>query len=145
MTVQETVGRVLTSAKIENLKDLWEARQGWRASDQVRRLELTDILVSAKVTSLGLPTRLIRELGLTPLRMANVLGTDGPGRAMTFEPVRLTIQDRECTVEVLEVPDEVPTFVGQIPLGILDLVVDPRGYCLIGNPAHGGEHVLELS
>lgn len=32
-------------------------------------------------------------------------------------------------------PDQV-----QVPLELLDLVVDPRGGTLLGNPAHGGEH-----
>jgi hypothetical protein len=44
----------------------------------------------------------------------------------------------------MEVPDGVPVLIGQIPLEALDLVVDLRGRRLIGNPAHGGEHVLEL-
>lgn len=52
--------------------------------------------------------------------------------------------NRPCVVEVMEVPDSVPALIGQIPLEMLDLVVDPRGQRLIGNPAHNGEHVLEL-
>jgi hypothetical protein len=44
----------------------------------------------------------------------------------------------------MEVPDGVPVLIGQIPLEFLDFVVDPVRQRLIGNPAHGGEHVLEL-
>jgi hypothetical protein len=33
--------------------------------------------------------------------------------------------------------------IGQIPLERLDFVVDPQGNRLIGNPAHGGEHIIE--
>jgi hypothetical protein len=33
--------------------------------------------------------------------------------------------------------------IGQIPLETLDFVVDPVGQKLIGNPAHGGEHIYE--
>jgi hypothetical protein len=61
-----------------------------------------------------------------------------------YEAVRLTIQGRFCSVDVMEVPDDVPVLIGQIPLEMLDLVVDLQGRRLIGNPAHGGEHVLEL-
>ena len=43
-----------------------------------------------------------------------------------------------------QVPDEVPVSIGQLPLEHLDLVVDLRSRSLIGNPAHGGEHVYEL-
>jgi hypothetical protein len=34
--------------------------------------------------------------------------------------------------------------IGQIPLGMLDLVGDVQGRRLAGNPAHGGEHILGL-
>jgi hypothetical protein len=32
----------------------------------------------------------------------------------------------------------------QIPLEAMDWVVDLKGQKLIGNPAHGGEHVIEV-
>jgi len=144
MTEQETVGRVLTSATIENMRDLWDAECGRCAPDQVRRLELTDALVDTGAIALSLPTRYIRQLGLTPYKMRQTLTAGGPREAMTYEAVRLTIQDRTCTVDVLEVPDAVPALVGQIPLEFLDFVVDLQGRRLIGNPAHGGEQMLEM-
>jgi hypothetical protein len=45
---------------------------------------------------------------------------------------------------VAEVPDECGVLIGQIPLEALDFVVDPVGRRLIGNPAHGGEHIIEV-
>ena len=51
---------------------------------------------------------------------------------------------RSCTMDVMELPDDVPVLVGQLPLEHLDLVMDLRSRSLIGNPAHGGEHVYEL-
>ena len=60
-----------------------------------------------------------------------------------YDAVRLTIRDRECTVDVMEVPDAVPVLVGQIPLEMLDFVIDPPSHTLTGNPAHG-EHVIEM-
>jgi len=68
----------------------------------------------------------------------------GLGEASVYEAVRLTIQSRFCTMDVMEVPDDVPVLLGQLPLEHLDLVVDLRQRKLIGNPAHGGEHVYEL-
>ena len=32
----------------------------------------------------------------------------------------------------------------EVPLELLDLVIDPHGQRLTGNPAHGGEHVFEM-
>jgi len=42
------------------------------------------------------------------------------------------------------VPNDVPALIGQIPLEMMDLVVDLQARKLIGNPAHDGEHILEL-
>jgi hypothetical protein len=47
-------------------------------------------------------------------------------------------------MDVLEVPDELPVLIGRIPLLHLEFVVDLRNRRLIGNPAHGGEHMYEL-
>ena len=44
----------------------------------------------------------------------------------------------------MEVPDDVPVLIGQLPLENLDFVVDLQGRSLIGNPAHGGEQMYEL-
>lgn len=51
---------------------------------------------------------------------------------------------RDITTDAMEVPDDVPVLIGQIPLEFMDSVVDPGSPLLIGNPAHGGEHILEL-
>jgi hypothetical protein len=45
---------------------------------------------------------------------------------------------------VTEIPDDCPVLIGQVPLELLDFVVDPKGQRLIGNPAHGGEHMIEI-
>lgn len=140
----EPMGRVLTEATIENLQDLWDAQRGLIPPDQVRRLTVTDALVDTGATLLSLPTRMIRELGLNPMYTRRVTSSTGGGEAAVYAAVRLTIQGRYCTMDVMEVPDNVPVLIGQLPLEHLDFVVDLRSRSLIGNPAHGGEHVFEL-
>jgi predicted aspartyl protease len=140
----EAMGRVLTEATIENLEDLWSVRKGLLPRENVRRVSVPDALVDTGATLLSLPTRLIRQLGLSPRRTRKVISSTGATEAMVYEAVRLTIQDRDCTVDVLEVPDDVPVLIGQLPLENLDLVVDLRDRRLIGNPAHGGDQVFEL-
>ncbi len=138
------MGRVRTEVAIENLEDLWAVKKGLCVADQVRRLIVKDALVDTGATTLALPTRLIQQLGLNKVTEKRVTGSAGPHQVAIYDAVRVTIQDRFCTVDVMEVPDEVPVLVGQVPLEMLDLVVDPQGGRLIGNPAHGGEHILEL-
>jgi len=138
------MGRVVTEATIENLGDLMLADRGLLSRDQVRRAQVVDALVDTGATLLALPTRLIQELGLDKRYVKKVTSTTGVAEASVYGTVRLTIQGRECPADVMEVPDNVPVLIGQIPLEYLDFVVDPRGQCLIGNPAHGGEHMFEL-
>jgi len=140
----EAMGRVITEATIESLRDLWAAEQRLIPADQVRRVTVPDALVDTGATLLSLPTRLIRELGLTQTGSRHITSSTGPGMAAMYDAVRLTIQGRTCTMDVIEVPDDVPVLIGQIPLEHLDLVVDLRSRTLVGNPAHGGEHVYEL-
>jgi predicted aspartyl protease len=139
-----TMGRALTEATIENLKDKWDVERGLMSADQARRVVVADALVDTGATLLSLPTRLIRQLGLNQTSSKRVSSSLGLGEAAVYEAVRLTIQGRSCTMDVMEVPDTVPPLIGQLPLEHLDLVVDLRSRTLIGNPAHGGEHVYEL-
>ena len=138
------MGRVLTEATLENLKDVWDVERGMRPADQARRVIVSDALVDTGATLLSIPTRLIHQLGLAQLGTRRVRSSAGPTQAGLYEAVRLTIMGRTCTMDVLEVPDDGPVLIGQIPLEHLDLVVDPRNQRLIGNPAHGGEHVYEM-
>jgi predicted aspartyl protease len=115
-----------------------------RPADQVRRIAVADALVDTGATILSLPTRLIRQLGLRQRGSKRVTSSNGICEAAMYEAVRITIQGRDCLTDVLEVPDSVPVLVGQIPLENLDLVVDLRAHQLIGNPAHGGEHMYEM-
>jgi predicted aspartyl protease len=139
-----TMGRVTVEATVESLKDLWAVESGQMAPDEVRRLSIQDALVDTGATTLSLPRRMIEQLGLSKRSEKKVITSSGQATTGVYDAVRLTIQGRECTVDVLEVPDSVPPLIGQIPLEFLDFVVDLAGRRLIGNPAHGGEHVLEL-
>ena len=140
----EIVGRVLTEATIENLKDLWAVEGAIKAPEEARKVVVADALVDTGATLLSLPTSLIRRLGLNKTSSKRVTSSIGLAEADVYEAVRLTIQGRSCTMDVMEVPDTVPVLIGQLPLEHLDLVVDLRNRSLIGNPAHGGEHVYEL-
>jgi clan AA aspartic protease len=138
------MGRVLTEVTIENVKDLYSVELGIILPDQVRKIVVADALVDTGATLLSVPTRLIQQLGLKKVGMKRVTASSGLAEAGIYEAVRLTIQGRSCTMDVMEVPDTVPVLIGQIPLEHLDFVVDLRNRKLIGNPAHGGEHVYEL-
>ena len=138
------MGRILTEATIENLADLLLVERGLMSPAQARRIQVTDALVDTGATLLALPKRLIAQLGFTRRYSRLLISTTGKSEVDVYGTARLTIQGRDCPTDVMELPDEVPVLIGQIPLEYLDFVIDPRQQRLIGNPAHGGEHVFEL-
>jgi predicted aspartyl protease len=140
----ETMGRVTVSAKIENGGEAFLVHKGLLAAHEVRAVEVSNALVDTGATMLSMPKRLIQQLGLEPFRTRGAITTAGTVTVQVYGGARLTIQDRVCTTDVTEVPDECPVLIGQIPLEQLDFVVDMRGARLIGNPEHGGEHMIEL-
>lgn len=138
------MGNVLVSAKIENLKDLFDADRGMIPTDRARFVEVDDALVDTGASTLSLPKRLIGQLGLSPGQTRTARTSAGSVTLQMYGTVRLTIQDRDWVGDVVEIPDDCPVLIGQLPLESLDYVVDPVGQRLIGNPAHGGEHIIEL-
>ena len=140
----KTTGNVLVTAKIENLQDLLDVERGTLSQDQVRFVEVSNALVDTGATMLSLPKRFIQELSLVRFRTRRVRTVAGVIEVGIYGAVRLSIQDRDFTTDVAEVPDDCPVLIGQIPLEALDFVVDPCGQKLIGNPEHGGEQMIEI-
>lgn len=140
----ENMGRVTAEATIENIEDLWEVDRGLRESAAARSVVVDDALVDTGAVMLSLPAKLIRQLGLVKKNTKTVRTSAGLVVADVYGPTRLTIQARSCTLDVLEVPDGVPTLVGQVPLEMLDFIVDPINQRLIGNPEHNGEHMYDM-
>lgn len=142
--MEKKMGRVTTEATIVSMEDLFRVRQGTLTEDKVRKVVVPDALVDTGATTLGLPKKHIDALGLTKRYEKRAVTNAGRAMIGVYDAVRLVIGDRDWTGDVMEVPDDVPVIIGQIPLEMMDLVVDLRSRQLIGNPAHGGEHVLEL-
>ena len=139
-----TMGKVVVSARIENQSDLIRVREGNLDPDKVRNLEIPDALVDTGATLLSLPRRFITHLGLIRYRTRTARTAVGIVSFGIYEPVRLIVLERDCYVEVAEIPHECPVLIGQIPLELLDFVVDPAGGKLIGNPDHGGEQMIDM-
>jgi predicted aspartyl protease len=138
------MGKVLVTARIENLTELYNAKLGHLKPDQVRTVEVTNALIDTAASTLSLPKRLVAQLGLLPVRSRQTRTSAGITTLQVFGAVRLTVQGRNWSGDVIEVPDDCPVLIGQMPLEGLDFVVDPMGQRLIGNPEHGGEDMIEL-
>ena len=139
-----TVARVIVSAKIENVIDLYAASRGQIPDDRVHRVEVADAFVDTGATLLGMTKQLIERLGIEQIGTGRAKTTSGLATFGIYGPVRLTIGGRCCSVDVSEIADTCPVIIGYVPLELLDFVVDPKGQRLIGNPDHGGEFMFDM-
>jgi len=139
------MGRVLTSIQVENMDDLFALKRGLIGRDEVRTVHVNDALVDTGATILSLPTRLIKELGLDFKYYRHTDTPVGLRRVKVFSSVRLSVEDRECVVDVAEIRNSrAPALVGQIPLELMDFVIDPRQGKITPNPAHDGKWMMEM-
>jgi clan AA aspartic protease len=138
------MGKIQVAATLENLEDLFKADAATIAAADVRRVEVPNALVDTGAMMLSLPKRLVNQLGLKPYRARRVRTVSGIVETSICSAVRLTVQGREFTCDVAEIPDDCPVLIGQIALEGLDMVIDPIGQRLLGNPEHGGEHMIDI-
>jgi predicted aspartyl protease len=139
-----TMGKVAVPARIENLEDVFNVAQGNLGPEQVRAIEVSDALVDTGALFLSVPRRYIQQLELHHFRNRKARTTNGVREFGMYGMARLLVLGRDCYVEVAEVPEDCPVLIGQVPLGMLDFVVDPVNQRLIGNPDHGGEQMFDM-
>ena len=139
-----TMGKVLVNVKVENFMDLERVREGSLSPEQVRFLEIEDALVDTGAMYLGMPLRMVQELGLHPQFQKIVKTTNGSALRTIYGVCRIRIRERQALVEVAELPDDCPVLIGQLPLEAMDWVVDCANQQLIGNPAHGGKEMYDM-
>ena len=144
MAETEEMGRVTVTAKIENLDDLTLVANGIKTSEEIRSITVDDALIDTGATRLALPAGLVEQLGLRLQRESTTMTAGGERTVRLFSAVMLTVNDRYCPIDVTELPDECPVLIGQVPLELMDWVVDMKGQSLIGNPAHDGQWMQEL-
>jgi len=135
------MGKVVVKVKLTNYVE--EQSKKLKLLEGKPRSVETDALVDTAATRLYLQSRVIRALGLRKEGEVVSRGTNGPRRRAVYQAARLELMGRNGAFQVVEVDDEIPNLLGQIPLEYLDLVVDPKGQKLIPNPEHGDKQMSE--
>ena len=135
------MGRVNARIKLTNYLD-FKLKELKLRKGKPRELE-TEALVDTGATRLYLKSAVIAALGLGHAGEVDSRTTNGLRRRRVFEPVRLEVLGRHGNFDVVEVDDDVPNLLGQIPLEYLDFVVDPKNRRLIPNPDHGDKQMSE--
>lgn len=135
------MGKVIVKLKLTNYVDLQMSKLKLRKMKP--RSAEAEALVDTGATRLYLQSRLIKALGLQKESEVSSKTTNGVRRRAVYSAAQLELMGRRGAFEVVEIDDDVPNLLGQIPLEYLDFIVDPRGQKLIPNPEHGDKQMSE--
>ena len=138
------MGKVLTNIKITNAVDLINVKKGLIKEDEIKSVELKDIIVDSGASMLCLSKDLIDKLELDHLKDVKVNTADGIVTRGIYGPVLYEIEGRVARGDVLELQHpKIKALIGQIPLEQLDFLINPAANRLIPNPEHEGELILD--
>ena len=135
------MGRITVKLKLSNQGDL-VLRNRKLSKREPRQLEV-EALVDTGATRLYLKPSVIRALGLKKVDEGESQTTNGVRTRGVYEPVRLELMGRHGTFDVVDIDENIPNLLGQIPLEYLDLVADSKSRRLRPNPAHGEKLMTE--
>lgn len=129
-----------TRIELANFKDLNLAEVGVIDPEEVRRITVENAIVDTGASRLSLPKSLVEQLGLTPVGNRKAQTTNGIVDRLIYSPVQFTVLERSGIIEVTDIPENVPGFVGHMILEMLDLCLDIKKG-LIYNPDHDDEWI----
>ena len=132
--------RHTTKIELVNRKDQLLAEEDIIKSEEVRSITVDDAVVDTGATRLSLPKPVIEQLGLTPIGRTRARTTNGIVDRFIYSEVRFTVLERAGTLEITELPENVPVLIGHMVLEMLDLCLDIRKG-LIYNPDHNDEWI----
>lgn len=137
------MGKVMTRIKVTNPTDVDNARQGLIPADRVRSEEL-DALVDTGAATLALPEDVCRRLGLPNHGTRRVRYANGTTGSIPWTSVRVEILGRDTICETFVEAAGTTPLIGQVPLELLDLLVDPKSLDVRVNPASPDMPLLDL-
>jgi predicted aspartyl protease len=136
------VGRVVVAMRVENDADRTLAMLGHLPADQVRSIGV-QAQVDTGSTYASLTSSDIARLGLRRVRQRQTRAAAGPLVQQIWSAVRITVEDRDCLCEVVELPDDKPALLGLVPLTLMDFWIDTANRRLAVNPEHGGRWMID--
>lgn len=140
----DAMGRVLAKLTITNRIDQANAQNGLIPHDQIRSVELDDVLVDTGATTLCLSAETISQLGLELLPEVQISTANGIGTARIFQDAKISLCGREGTFECLELPGGQNPLLGVIPMEALGLEPDLQNQRLRVLPISSTETYLTI-
>lgn len=118
------MGKVYARVTIANGGDVEVHARGLMAADDVRSIEVDDVLVDTGATSLCLPAGMIEQLGLRLVEEVPVETATGTAVARRFRNALLTVEGRSGSFDCLELPGGRSALLGVVPMETLGLEPD---------------------
>jgi clan AA aspartic protease len=135
------MGEVVVKIKLENYA-IAEAVKTGLAKRDVPSIDV-DAVVDTGARMLAIPEDLARALELTRVRQTNVIYADGTRAVRDIVgAITLTLGDRSATLDAIVLPKGAETLLGQVPLEVLDLLVDCNTQTLVRNPKSPDDKTL---
>ena len=136
------MGKVTTTIQVTNNVDQILAARGFIPQEDVRSLELENVLVDPGATRLCLPADRIQQLGLVLQGEAEVKTAVGARKVQIFKDVLLSVAGRQGTYNCIELPAGADPLLGLIPLEDLGLEPDLQNQQLRVLPMEGKDTYL---
>jgi len=127
---KNVMGKVTTPLTVINRADQILRNRGLIALEQVRSVQLREVLVDTGATTLCLPAEMIEQLGLELLKEVEATTAAGIRSVRIFQDAKISLCGREGTFECLELPGGRDPLLGVIPLEMLGLEPDLKNQTL---------------
>jgi len=110
------MGKILTKITVINHYDEFKFESGLIKSEDIRKIEIFDILIDTGATTLALPAKIIKQLGLNYMKTVAVSTASGISERKIYKDVNIKLLERETICECIELPDDAMPLLGVIPL-----------------------------
>ena len=118
------MGKIIVTLTIINHADEIRLEDGTITADKVRKIELNDVLVDTGATTLALPRKYIKQLGLSVEKEVAVNTAAGVQKRFIYRDAKIKLLERQSTFECIELPDDAQPLLGVIPLEMLGIELD---------------------
>jgi len=118
------MGKIHTKITVLNHYDEFKYEAGLIKEEEIRKIEIPDVLIDTGATTLALPAKIIKQLGLNFMKTVAVSTATGISERKIYKDVNLKLLERETVCECIELPDDALPLLGVIPLESMGVELD---------------------
>jgi len=118
------MGKIHTKLVVINNIDETLYKKNLLKKEEVRSIEIPDVLIDTGATTLALPKRIIEQLDLEFMKTVAVSTASGITERKIYQNVKVRLLERETICECIELPDDAMPLLGVIPLEAMGVELD---------------------